>query len=60
MTGAFTPRPLGIAHGPAICYSGYRENQSPATGVYPSSGEMVVLSPRGDGEPEVLGTIEIR
>lgn len=27
-------------HGNAICYSGYRENQSPRTGVYPTAAEV--------------------
>ena len=27
---------LGLASGKAICYSGYREGQSPETGIYPS------------------------
>lgn len=27
-------------HGNAICYSGYREGQSPVTGVYPSKSEI--------------------
>lgn len=33
-------RPL-LPSGDAICYSGYREGQSPATGVYPSVGEIL-------------------
>ena len=36
-----TARPtLGIPFGDAICYSGYRENQSPATETYPSYDEV--------------------
>ena len=31
---------LGIDVAPAICYSGYREGQSPVTGVYPSYAEV--------------------
>ena len=38
----------------------HQVNITAATGVYPASGEMVVLAPRAGGEPEVLGTIEIR
>lgn len=33
------PEPL-FPHGNAICYSGYRENQSPRTGVYPSHAQV--------------------
>ena len=29
-------RPLGVAPGPAICYSGYREGQSPDSQTYPA------------------------
>ena len=31
---------LGLEHGNAICYSGYRRNQSPVTGAYPSYEEI--------------------
>ncbi|MEM0961331.1 MAG: glycosyl hydrolase family 17 protein [Bacteroidota bacterium] len=31
---------LGIEYGPAICYSGYREGQSPLTNTYPSADEV--------------------
>ncbi|MEO0627556.1 MAG: glycosyl hydrolase family 17 protein [Bacteroidota bacterium] len=33
-------RKLGFRFEPAICYSGYREGQSPDTGVYPSYDEI--------------------
>lgn len=33
-------RPLGISHGNAICYSGYREGQDPRSGVFPSYDEI--------------------
>lgn len=40
---------LGISLHSAICYSGYREGQSPATGIYPSYSEILedlkILSP---------------
>lgn len=32
---------LGIEFGPAICYSGYREGQSPVTATYPSYDEVL-------------------
>ncbi|MFT7287454.1 MAG: exo-beta-1,3-glucanase (GH17 family) [Halieaceae bacterium] len=32
----FEPRELPQSYGNAICYSGYREGQSPRTGIYPS------------------------
>ena len=38
-TGTGRTEPL-VPHGNAICYSGYRENQSPQTGVYPSYAEV--------------------
>lgn len=31
---------MHIEHGNAICYSGYREGQSPQTGVYPTNAEI--------------------
>ena len=31
---------LGIEYGNAICYSGYREGQSPVDGTYPSSEQV--------------------
>jgi len=34
------PSPI-VPHGNAICYSGYREGQSPRTGVYPSKDEVL-------------------
>ena len=48
-----SPRPsLGVPFGPAICYSGYREGQSPVTQVYPSYDEVVedlrLLDPHWD------------
>ena len=33
-------RPLGIAPGPAICYSGYREGQSPDSEVFPTVAQI--------------------
>jgi exo-beta-1,3-glucanase (GH17 family) len=36
----FEPRPLAIAHGNAICYSGYREGQNPRDGIFPSYDEI--------------------
>jgi exo-beta-1,3-glucanase (GH17 family) len=40
---------LDIPFGPAICYSGYREGQSPDTGVYPTYEQMkedlLILAP---------------
>ena len=31
---------LGVGYGPAICYSGYREGQSPLTDTYPSYAQI--------------------
>ncbi len=33
-------RPLGVEHGNAICYSGYREGQNPREGHYPTYDEI--------------------
>jgi exo-beta-1,3-glucanase (GH17 family) len=35
-----TVRPLNVAHGNAICYSGYREGQSPGSGIFPGYNEI--------------------
>jgi exo-beta-1,3-glucanase (GH17 family) len=42
MTKTTTPaRPLSLPRGRAICYSGYREGQSPRDGVYPSRAQIL-------------------
>ena len=33
-------RPIDVKHGNAICYSGYREGQSPRDGTFPSYEEI--------------------
>ena len=37
----------------------HQVNITELTGVYPASGEAVVLAPRADGAHEVVGRIEI-
>ena len=38
--GTFVRAEPPFPHGNAICYSGYRENQSPRTGVYPTHAQV--------------------
>jgi exo-beta-1,3-glucanase (GH17 family) len=44
MSDSTTPgssrRPLDVTHGNAICYSGYREGQSPRDGAYPTRNQV--------------------
>jgi len=38
--GLLQRRPAGVEFGSAICYSGYRRDQSPQTGSFPSYAEI--------------------
>ncbi len=40
MSRSYDSKPLELEHGNAICYSGYRENQSPHDGTYPSYDQI--------------------
>ena len=45
-------RPLGIEHGNAICYSGYREGQDPRAGRFPSYDQIHEDLESAEGLPD--------